>query len=146
VDDVAVVEKCLIDFRAELTEDLVGLHEAYECNIQSLGGICVRSSIATPSVEDYVRWLTSEVGYLPEVFTSVNENFVSAAIEGVLLMAKETNFVDLDALQISVPRVVWMFSRGREMSKGPPKLLREAGGIPSAISLLSMPFRQRFTK
>jgi hypothetical protein len=101
VDDAAAAEKCLVDFRAKLTKGIVGLHKAYERNIQRLGGICTPSSNATPSVQDYVCWLTSEVGYLPGVFTSVNENFISTAIEGVLKMPDETGSIDPDALQTS---------------------------------------------
>jgi hypothetical protein len=40
VDDAATAEKRLVDFSADLTWDLAGLREAYERNIQSLGGIC----------------------------------------------------------------------------------------------------------
>jgi hypothetical protein len=38
VDNAVAEEKCLIDFRTELVEDLAGLHEPYERNIQNLGG------------------------------------------------------------------------------------------------------------
>jgi hypothetical protein len=65
VDDATAAEKGLVDFCAELTEDLVGLHEAYERKIQNLGGICSLISDATPSFKDYVCWLTLEVGCLP---------------------------------------------------------------------------------
>jgi hypothetical protein len=64
VDDLAAVEKSLVDFRTELTEDLAGLCEVYECNIQCLNGICSPIPDGTPSAKDYVRWLTSEVGCL----------------------------------------------------------------------------------
>jgi hypothetical protein len=50
----------------------VHLREVYERNIQSLSVICSPIPSATPSIEDYILWLTSEVGYLPEVFASVN--------------------------------------------------------------------------
>jgi hypothetical protein len=38
-----------------------------------------------------------EVGGLPEVFTGINENVISAAVEGTLVMAGP--FVNLGALQ-----------------------------------------------
>jgi hypothetical protein len=101
VDDAATAEKCHVSFRAEITKDLAGLHNAYEHNIQSLGGIYTPSSNGTPSVEDCIWWLTVEVGYLPGVLTSINENFISTVIEGVLVMAKEIGSGDLDALHTS---------------------------------------------
>jgi hypothetical protein len=39
MDDVVAMEKHLDDFKTELTKELVSLHEAYERNIQSLGGV-----------------------------------------------------------------------------------------------------------
>jgi hypothetical protein len=55
MDDAAAVDKHFVDFREELTGDLAGLREAYERNIQSLGGICSPPSDDTPSVEDYLH-------------------------------------------------------------------------------------------
>jgi hypothetical protein len=49
-----------------------------------------------PSSEDYLRRLSEEVSGLPSVFSGVNENFSSAAIEGALVMAEDS--VDLDAV------------------------------------------------
>jgi hypothetical protein len=40
-----------------------------------------------PSVVDYIRWLSVDVTGLPEVFAGVNENFVSAMVEGTPVMA-----------------------------------------------------------
>jgi hypothetical protein len=65
---------------------MVSLHEAYECNINSLGGICTPIGDGAPSADDYLRWLKSEVDVLPEVFFGVNENIVSVTLEGVLYM------------------------------------------------------------
>jgi hypothetical protein len=42
------------------------------------------------------------VGCLPEVFASINENFVSAAIKGVLVMARGAGLVDLESLRMVV--------------------------------------------
>jgi hypothetical protein len=70
VDDAAATEKHLVDFRTELTEDLAGLCETYERNIQCLDGICSPHLEATPPLEDCIHWMTSEVGCLPEVFVT----------------------------------------------------------------------------
>jgi hypothetical protein len=84
-----VLEKRFGDFCMKLIGDLTPLREVYERNIQSHGGICSPIPSAAPSVKDYIPWLTSEVVCLPEVFVivSVNENFISVAIEGLLAMA-----------------------------------------------------------
>jgi hypothetical protein len=74
--------------------DLAPLREAYECNIQSLDGICSHVLGVVPSAEDYIRWLKSEVGCLPRVFVSVNENFISVVIEGVLAVVGGGSSVD----------------------------------------------------
>jgi hypothetical protein len=47
---------------------------------------------------DYIRWLSTEVTGLSEVFAGVNENFISAAVKGTLVMAGAS--VDRAALQI----------------------------------------------
>jgi hypothetical protein len=83
----------------KLAGDLAPLREAYECNIQSLSGIFSPIPNAAHSVEDHIRWLTSEVACLPEVFVSVNENFISVAVKGVLVMAGGDDSVDLESLQ-----------------------------------------------
>jgi hypothetical protein len=44
-----------------------------------------------------LHWFSMEVGGLPEVFTGINENVISAAVEGTLVMAGP--FVNLGALQ-----------------------------------------------
>jgi hypothetical protein len=99
VDEAATGENRLVDFETELIKDLTDLHVAYERNIQSIGGLCSLTSQGEPSIDDYMHWPAAEVACLPEVFASVNENFVSAAIEGVLMMPGDS--VDLAALQAS---------------------------------------------
>jgi hypothetical protein len=49
------------------------------------------------SAADYIRWLSTDVGGLLEMFPGGNENFISAAVEGGLMMAGES--IDLNALQ-----------------------------------------------
>jgi hypothetical protein len=68
------------DFCSNIIGDLAPLCEAYEHNINSLGGICSPIHSGAPSVEHYIRYLKSEVDL---VFAGVNENFVSVAVEGV---------------------------------------------------------------
>jgi ABC-type transport system involved in cytochrome c biogenesis ATPase subunit len=58
-------------------------------------------------------------GCLPGVFTSINENFILAAIEGMPVMAEETGSVDLDTLQTSATEkdfgfLILYFSHGTE--------------------------------
>jgi hypothetical protein len=46
---------------------------------------------------DYLRWLSTEIFGLPDMFGGVNENFVTAAVEGAIVVAGLS--VDLVALQ-----------------------------------------------
>jgi hypothetical protein len=50
-----------------------------------------------PSAMDYIRWLSAEVTGLLETFAGVNGNFISAVVEGTLVIAR--NSIDLAALQ-----------------------------------------------
>jgi hypothetical protein len=50
-----------------------------------------------PSVEDYLRWLSDEIFGLPDMFSGVNENFATAAIEGAFSMAGD--LIDLDVVR-----------------------------------------------
>jgi hypothetical protein len=64
--EVATVgEKCLSNFDGELIEDLAGMCALYECNIQSMGGLCLPMPESEPSVVDYICWLSAEVSFLP---------------------------------------------------------------------------------
>jgi hypothetical protein len=38
------------------------------------------------SAMDYLRWLSVEMSGLPNMFVGVNENFISAMVEGTLMM------------------------------------------------------------
>jgi chromosome segregation ATPase len=95
VDIAAAGEKRLVDFEAELINDLADLRVAYECNIQSIEGLCSPMPEGEPSIADYRCCLTAEVTYLSEA----NENFVSSTVKGVLVMARGS--IDLAALQAS---------------------------------------------
>jgi hypothetical protein len=119
VEAFAFVEKSFVAFWVHLASGLAHLREVYERNIQSLSVICSPIPGATPSIEDYILWLTSEVGYLPEVFASVNENFVSAAIEGVLTMPGELTPLTWNLYEWLLLIVEWISFRGCGMSEGP---------------------------
>jgi hypothetical protein len=97
MDVAAAGEKCLSDFEAELVRDLAGLRKLYAHNVQGIGSLCSLMHEIDSSAADYICWLSMEVAGLPKMFASVNENFISTAVEGALMMAGE--FVDLDALR-----------------------------------------------
>jgi hypothetical protein len=75
-----------------------------------------------PSIEDYLRWLSDEIFDLPDMFSGVNENFATAAIEGAFAMASDSIDPDVvwgvatvggvDVLPIGsdVRRVTWAVS------------------------------------
>jgi hypothetical protein len=99
VDVPAAGEKRIGSFEKELHKDLMELRALYECNAQSIGGLCSPMLEIEPSVMDYIRWLSTEVTGLPEVFARVNGNFISVTVEGTFVMAG--GCVDLAALQAS---------------------------------------------
>jgi hypothetical protein len=57
------------------------------------------STKGEPSAMDYHRWLSVEVNGLPETFIGVNGNFISATVEGTLVMAGDS--IDLSIVQTS---------------------------------------------
>jgi hypothetical protein len=69
----------------------------YVCNAHTIGGLCSPMPESEPSAADYLRWLSTEISSLPDMFGSINENFVTAAVEGALVMVGDS--IDLDALQ-----------------------------------------------
>jgi hypothetical protein len=85
------------DFETELTRDLAGLRKLYVHNVQSLGRLCSLVPEGDLSAADYIRWLSTEVAGFSEMFAGVNENFISGAVEGTLVMADQS--IDLGALQ-----------------------------------------------
>jgi hypothetical protein len=44
-----------------------------------------------------LNWLFEEVSSLPDVFSGINENFATAAIEGALTLADDS--IDLEAVR-----------------------------------------------
>jgi hypothetical protein len=99
VDVAAAGEKRLSDFENELIKDMAELCALYECNIQSVRGLCSLMPEGEPLVTDYIRWLSAEVTGFLEVFADVNENFVSATVKGTLAMVGGS--IELSAPQAS---------------------------------------------
>jgi hypothetical protein len=97
VEVAATDEKWLRDFEGGLVRDLEELRELYVCNAQTIGGLCSLMPEGEPLAIDYPHWLSAEISSLPDMFGGVNDNFVTAAIEGALVMAGDS--VDLNALQ-----------------------------------------------
>jgi hypothetical protein len=87
----------LNDFEAELMGDLAELQKLYIHNVQSIGGLCSPMPKVDPSAKGYIRWISAKVAGIPEMFASVNENFISTAVERALVIAGKS--VDLSALQ-----------------------------------------------
>jgi hypothetical protein len=90
-------EKRLREFEGGLVRKLEELHGLYSGNVRIISGLCSLMPVEEPSVEDYLRWLSDEISGLPDVFSSVNENFATAAIEGALTMAGDS--IDLDVVR-----------------------------------------------
>jgi hypothetical protein len=55
VDVAAAGEKHFSNFERELHKDLAELHVLYECNVQSIRGLCSPMPKNEPSVADYIR-------------------------------------------------------------------------------------------
>jgi hypothetical protein len=83
VEKVAAVEESYGDYRAKVKRDLVALRGAYELALNGIGVKCVPFGDAS-SLDDFFRWLESNVASLPDTFAGVNKNFMAIALEGVL--------------------------------------------------------------
>jgi hypothetical protein len=97
IDVVSAGEKHLREFEGGLVRKLEELHGLYAGNVWIIGGLCLPMPTEEPSVEDYLYWLSDEISDLLDLFSSVNENFATAAIEGALAMASDS--IDLDVVQ-----------------------------------------------
>jgi hypothetical protein len=73
------------------------LHALYVCNTQSIGGLCSLLPEGKLSAVDYLRWLSTEVFGLPDMFAGMNENFIFVVVEGTLVMARDS--IDFDDIQ-----------------------------------------------
>jgi hypothetical protein len=96
-DVAAAGEKHLKDFEDELVRDLAELRTLYVCNAQAIGGLCSPMPEGEPSAADYLRWVSTDISDLLDMFGSVNENLSTTAVKGALTMA--ANSVDLEAVQ-----------------------------------------------
>jgi hypothetical protein len=90
-------EKSLRDFHGVLVRQLERVHDMYAERVQSIRGLCLTMLAGEPSIEDYLNWLFEDVSGLPNMFSGVNENFATAAIEGALSLAGDS--VDLEVVQ-----------------------------------------------
>jgi hypothetical protein len=77
-------EKRLQDFKDELVCDLAELHMLYVRNALAIRGLCSPMPEGEPSSADYLRWLSTEISSLLDMFGGVNENFATTAIKGAL--------------------------------------------------------------
>jgi hypothetical protein len=59
MDVAAASEKHLSDFENELIKDLAELRTLYECNVQSIRGLCSLMPKGEPSITDCIRWLSA---------------------------------------------------------------------------------------
>jgi hypothetical protein len=69
----------------------------YAERVERIGSLCLMMPAEEPSVEDYLNWLSKEVSGLPDVFSGLNENIATSAIEGALTLAGDS--IDLEAMQ-----------------------------------------------
>jgi hypothetical protein len=83
-------------FEDKLVKDLSKLHTLYVRNTQSIRGLCSLLHEGKLSAVDYLHWLSTKVSGLQDMFAGVNEKYVSAMIEGTLVMAG--NSIDSDGL------------------------------------------------
>jgi hypothetical protein len=125
-----LVRNAYVISEGELIEDLAVLRALYECNIQSVGGLCSLISESEPSAMDYNPWLSAEVTGLPDVFAGVNENFISIAVEGTLMMAGDS--VHLATLQTLLSTAGRTFCPPSGMYDESRALCQKNGGAPSA--------------
>jgi hypothetical protein len=89
-------KKSLDDFQGVLIHQLERVHDMYAEKIRSISALCLVMPAEEPSADDYLSWLSEEVSGLPDVFSGVNENFTTAATEGVLTLADDS--IDLKAV------------------------------------------------
>jgi hypothetical protein len=120
----------LSDFETGLVRDLAGLWKLFIHNVQSIGGLCSSMPEGDPSAASYIRWLFTKVGGLPKMFAGVNENLVSAVVEGALIMAGES--VDLNALQGAAA------VGGADILPTEQDVRRVACGIEEVVALLRL--------
>jgi hypothetical protein len=97
VDVPAADERCLKDFEDELIHDLAERLALYVRNSQATGGICSPMPEGEPSAVDYLRWFSTMISSLPDMFGGVNAKFATATVEGALAMVGD--YIDLEAMR-----------------------------------------------
>jgi hypothetical protein len=137
-------DKRLIDLEAELTSDLMELQKLYIHNIRGIGGLCSPMPEGHPSATDYICWVFKEVADLPKVFAGVNENFVSATVEGALLMADDS--IDLDAVVDAAATSSANILPEGGMYGGPHAWWQINGGIPLVTTMCWVPSTLSFVR
>jgi hypothetical protein len=144
MDVVATGERHLRDFEHELVKDLAGLCALYVCNIQNIGDLCSPMPESEPSAMDYIRWLSTEVTALPEVFVGVNDNFISATVKGTLLMGRDS--IDLATLQtVATDSGADILPTGRDVQKAARAVLKKwwcSFGYDSVLADIQAMFRE----
>jgi hypothetical protein len=96
-----------------------------------------------PSAVDYIHSLSMEVADLPKVFLGVNENFVSAIVEGALVMAGES--VDHDALQDATAASGADILPTEKVVQRLHAWYRRSGGAPTVMITCWVPSARSFT-
>jgi hypothetical protein len=96
-DVAATDEKRLKDFEDELVNDLAELRTLYVRNTQAIGGLCSLMPEGEPSDAGYLRWLSTKISGLPNMFGDINENYATATVEGALTMAGDS--IDSEVVQ-----------------------------------------------
>jgi hypothetical protein len=116
IDVAATGERRFKDFKDELICDLAELCTLYVRNAQAIRGLCSPMPKGETSTVDYLRWLSTEISGLPDMFGSINENFVTAAVEGALTMVGDS--VDLEAMRdAAVSRGAKILPAGRDVRR-----------------------------
>jgi hypothetical protein len=137
--DVAFTgEKRLREFEGGLVKSLEELHELYADNVQIIDGLCSLMPAEEPSVEDYLCWLPDEISGLPDMFSGVNENFATAAIEGALAMASDS--IDLDVVRGMAAQGVRMFCLLNPTRGGSRGQFQRNGGARSVTTMCCLLF------
>jgi hypothetical protein len=97
-----------------------------------------------PSAMDYLRWLSTEISGLPDMFGGVNENFITAVVEGALVMAGS---LLISTLYKTLPPLVGLtFYLWSVMYVEPCTLCRKSGGSLLIMIMCWILFTPGFTR
>jgi hypothetical protein len=59
---VAAAKECFEGYCAKIIHDMISLHETYECNVITIGGLCAPIGDGASSADSYLCWLKSTWG------------------------------------------------------------------------------------